>query len=139
MRRTDKSRGMCLAISSERFPGNDMDTFNYADSVQVLLGWVPEFAGSEVGWNADLPYDVFGTFAQFLCRRIHEDASEDFLRRSFGLINAMARSDDEEVQNLLVVSVFELLCDDARCLEVAERYLSGEAVSLLHRTKNGWR
>jgi hypothetical protein len=110
-----------------------------SDVVGELLGRVPEFAASERGWNRDLPHDACGTFSLFLCKQIHAGgAGEDFLRRSFEILNEMACSDDEDVLNLLVVSVLEVLADDDACRSVAEHYLSTEGRRLLERVASGW-
>lgn len=45
-------------------------------------------------------------------------------------MNDMAEA-DSDVQNLLVVSIFEVIADDDQCLKVAEEYLSARAALLL--------
>jgi len=110
----------------------------YSNIVSQLLTKIPEFTESEREWNLDLPYDVFGSFALFLCKQINQGATEDLLNRAFSLLNEMALSEDKDVANLLVVAVLEVLADDDKCKSVSANYFSPECRSLLERVASGW-
>src|SRR5687767_12301545 len=97
---------------------------HYLNVVPQLVSRVPEFAETEHDWNADLPHDAFGSFAQFLCTQIQQGTTDELLMRAFNLLNEMASSADEDVIDLLVVSVLEIIADDDECRTKAHAYLS---------------
>lgn len=110
----------------------------YSNVVSQLKTKIPEFASSEHSWNADLPHYVFGSFALFLCRQIHQGTTGSFLSRVFNFLNEMASSKDEDVVNLLVVSVLEVIADDDQCRITALSQLPEPGRSLLERVVSGW-
>ena len=102
-----------------------------------LLHRVPEFSAGE-HWTPDEPYSAFGTFAQFLCRRIREGTTDEFLERAFAVPNAMTLSGNDDDLNLLQVGFLELLLDDEHCAKQAERWLNERAVIELLRVRRFW-
>jgi hypothetical protein len=110
----------------------------YSNVVPELITRVPEFAASDSSWSTDLPHDALGSFALFLCKQIHQGVTESLLSRAFDFLNEMASSKDEDIVNLLVVSVLEVIADDERCQPVAQRYLSDYGRSLLNRVVSRW-
>lgn len=106
--------------------------------VSRLLTVVPDFATANHTWNVDLPHDVFGSFALFLCERIRQGVRGNSLDQAFDLLNEMASSKDLEIVNLLVVSVLEMIADDDECRAAAQAYFSDEALTLLERVASGW-
>ena len=114
---------------------------NYSTVVAQLLERLPEFAKYDPAPDADLPHDVFGSFALFLCEEIRKSdphSQDDTLKRAFEFINEMAMARDIEVVNLLVVSVLEQIGDDEHCRAAAINHLSTETRMLLQRTLDGW-
>lgn len=116
-----------------------MDALNYSNVVSHLFRRLPEFVQYEPAPEPDLPHDVFGSFALFICEAMSKGASVDLVERAFGLLSDMASSSDEDVRNLLVVSVFEVIADNESCRDAAMRHLSDEGRVLLERTLQGWK
>lgn len=115
-----------------------MGTMTSSNAVSQLLEKIPELASYRPGFEADLPYDTFGSFALFLCDEIRAGRNKDLLDRAFEVLNEMADSSDREVLNLLVVGVFEVLSNDDTCIEAATKHLSEAGNRLLQRTLSGW-
>jgi hypothetical protein len=110
----------------------------YQTVVQSLLEAVPEFRRTSNEWDADLPNEVFGTFALHLCDAIRRGTDPALVDAGFRFLNEMAESGDEEVVNLLVISVLEILADDQICTDRCNA-ASGEKVrALLERVVAGW-
>jgi hypothetical protein len=109
---------------------------NYLNAVTILRERFPEFTESGEKWDDALPHDAYGTFALFLCRLIERGASERLIARAFDLFNEMAEGEDDIV-NLLEVSVLEIVADHPACLRIAENRLSGAARQLLKRVQRG--
>lgn len=111
---------------------------NYSEIVSHLLTAVPDFGAADRTWNADLPHDVFGSFALFLCERIRQGKVGSWLDQAFEFLNEMASSKDDAVVNLLVVSVLEIIADDDKCRTFAIAHLSDQGRSLLERVISDW-
>jgi len=109
---------------------------NYRNAVTVLRERFPEFTESGEKWDDALPNDAYGTFALFFCRLFERGASEGLVSRAFDLFNEMAEGDDDIV-NLLEVSVLEIVADHPACLRIAENRLSSTARRLLKRVQRG--
>jgi hypothetical protein len=109
-------------------------------SVRMLLERVPEFAAYDrADWRAENAYEVFWTFAAFLCEHLDKgSAPEGLLRRSFDVLSELAESTDLWVQNLVQVNVFEALTDDERRVEIALKSLSPGAARMLRETQEIW-
>jgi hypothetical protein len=112
-------------------------SLTYGNVVDALLRRVPEFVDSGEQWYPDLPHDVFGTFAIWLCGLIAQEAGSTVIDRALALMNEMAESDDDEVVNLLEVSVLEFVADRPECLRKLETRLSGVARAHLDRVRQG--
>ncbi len=109
---------------------------NYRDAVSVLRERFPEFTESGEKFDHDLPHDAYGTFALFLCRLVEQSGGDGIISRAFELFNEMAEGDDEVV-NLLEISVLEIVADHPACLRIAESRLSTAARPLLRRVQRG--
>lgn len=109
---------------------------NYRNAVSVLRERFPEFTQSGEEWDDSLPHDAYGTFTLFLCRLVERGADEGIADRAFELFNEMAEGDDDIV-NLLEVSVLEIVTDYPACERLAERRLNDAAKRLLGRIKRG--
>lgn len=110
-------------------------TITYATAVSTLLLRIPELAASGDELYLDLPHPTFGTFALFLCQQIALGAPDELLDRATQLLNEMAESPDDAVQNLLEVSVFEIVADREHCLRFVEPRLTKNALSHLNRVR----
>lgn len=109
---------------------------NYCDAVPILRARFPEFTESAEKWDDTLPNDAYGTFALFVCRLVDQGTGEGLISRAFELFNEMAEGDDEVV-NLLEVSVLEIMTDHPASLRVAGSRLSTTAKHLLERVQRG--
>ena len=89
-----------------------MQELRYANVVSRLRQAIPEFFLSGEQFYEDLPHDVLGTFAQVLCRWLRDQPEGDTVCRAVDFINEMAGSGNDDVVNLLEVSVFEVVCDE---------------------------
>jgi hypothetical protein len=114
------------------------EAIRYSNVVSQLLAKVPDFAARPRHWDADLPHEVLGSFALFLCEEVHRGANESTLDRAFEFVNELASSNDDDVKNLLVVSVLEVLADDEKCRTAALDHFSDESRVLLERVLSGW-
>ena len=85
-------------------------------------------------------YDVLGDFAIHLRDRMTEKSlSECDTQKAFKIMNMMGASKDLEVQNLLVVGIFEILTDENATITAMQKGLKGTAAELFHRTLIGWK
>ena len=79
-------------------------------------------------------YSILGDLAIYLRDSINEGtASELDLKAAFKVMNAMGASEDLEVQNLLVVGIFEILTDINVVTEIVRQRLEGKAAQLFNR------
>lgn len=99
---------------------------NTAGLLAGLRRCVPEFSADDL--FIDLPYVVFGEFADFVAGRIHKYGIDDpVVIRSFDFVNDLFIQGDREVGNLIETTFFERLADDRRLSTVAEALLEGTA------------
>ncbi len=112
----------------------------YDTCVEAMTKEIPELLESGAEFDPGLPNDAFGTLALYVIDRIRSSRDEDahLLRRAFALFNRMAVSGDEDVENLLVVSVLEILADEREVHPFAREQLSAEANGLFERVLRGW-
>lgn len=106
--------------------------------VDELAQKFPEFARSATAWNRDLAYDVFGSFAIFICARIRASGEDDIVLRAFELLNEMAEEKSGPVDDLIVSGVLEVLGDHDICRKAAEAHLVSRGKELLQRGVLGW-
>jgi hypothetical protein len=103
--------------------------------VRELVRRVPELPAEGKNWHADLPYVAFGTFALFLCNKVRNGTTDEFLDRAFSFLNELALSSDASELDLLVAGALEIIADDPRCSAVAEQRLNEPAGRLLRRVR----
>jgi len=106
--------------------------------VQHLLDSVPEFRSRSQEWDEDLPNEVFGSFALYLCEIIRSGADAGVASAGFRLLDEMADCGDEDVVNLLVVSVLEILEDDETCANRCKSECGAKVRALMERVEQGW-
>jgi len=111
----------------------------YQTIVEELLAAVPSFRRTRGEWDVDLPHVVLGTFALHLREAIRQGGQADLVEPGLRFLDQMARSLDDEVVNLLVVSVLEILADDPVCRQASHRAGGDRMRALLGRVANGWR
>jgi hypothetical protein len=102
---------------------------NRPNSVTILLSKIPEFRGHLDQSDLELPYVVFGLFAQYIQSL---DVADPILERACELLNEFANSDDSELQNLIQVAVFETLVGNTRTSHIIEGCLRDKARELFH-------
>lgn len=123
-------------------------TIRFENSVEALLERVPAFAdarahdSSFISYMDPEPYLVFGDFGRFLkdliVREPQTAGERKTLAEALGVIEDMANSTDVEVLNLVVVCVFETLTGYPKAVTFAQQHLSGKALDLFMRVKQGW-
>lgn len=112
---------------------------DYPHLGEVLLSTLPEFAVSPeynrlTEHDRVLPTVVCGAFARYVSRLLlRRQGAEDLLEASFGMMERLARSPDPEVQNALVVEVFEHIDLPVGQREQFRRRLGPAAGSLYDR------
>lgn len=84
-------------------------------------------------------YSALGDFAIYLRDGISEKSiSDSDLKSAFNVMNTMGAAEDLEVQNLLVVGIFEILTDADNVVAVVKENLEGGASQLFERVLVGW-
>lgn len=84
-------------------------------------------------------YSILGDFAIYLRDSIAQGViSELDLKSAFKVMNHMGESEDLEVQNLLVVAIFEILADIDDVIEIVKKGLVGNASELFRKVISGW-
>ena len=84
-------------------------------------------------------YSILGDFAIYLRDGIDKGTTSKLdLKAAFRIMNVMGASEDLEVQNLLVVGIFEILTDVDEVIEVVKQGLEGKAAQLFDRVLAGW-
>ncbi len=86
-----------------------------SDPVRLLLDRIPSFRSHLDLEDLELPYVVFGFFAQYLLSLT--EANPDF-DCAVAFLNELAESGDRDLENLVQVSVFESLAGDFRSARV---------------------
>jgi len=109
---------------------------SYSEVVDKLLDAVPEFENTDKDWNRDLPSDVLGSFALYLRDRTGTDSQS--LRKSWNFLELMAAAEDNDVVDLLVVSVLEVLADEEDTAQWARDNMGTLTSVLFGRVLNGW-
>ena len=106
------------------------------EAVKLLFSRVPDFAKARSQdpsfishEREDSPYLVFGDFGLFLLQELDENgistANENWMRRSFQVIDEMLTSADPEFANLIQVGVLGVLADHPEALRLVKNNLSG--------------
>ena len=114
-------------------------TLSYKDAVDDLLAAVPVFGRISSEWDRDLPHEVFGTFALRLCDAIRRGDQPSLVEPGLRFLEQMANSVDDDVVNLLVVSVLEILVDEPACRQACHEAGGEKMRALLKRVAEGWR
>jgi hypothetical protein len=60
------------------------------------------------------------------------------LKRIFGFMEIMAKSEDEDVKGVLTATILERLGDDKKILKNARSLMGGETLKLSHAVEKGW-
>ena len=117
------------------------DSLRYETAVKVLLQYVPEFRRvSNFENDESEPTYVFGVFGLFLRDTIMQGSTPvETIETSFNLLNEMASSDDDEIVNLIEVTVFEILTDSPKTIGVARQRLFGKALSRFEQVVQTWK
>lgn len=107
------------------------------DVIKQLNEAVPEIAAQIAPGEG--PYSTLSNFALILRDGVTNDSiSPETLAKAFDFINTTSEFADIELQNQLVVGIFELLSDSEKVREVATTQLRDPALSLFQRTIKGW-
>ncbi len=80
-------------------------------------------------------YCILGDFGLYLRDGITENTIDNnALNKAFDFLNALGKSDDPEVQNLLGVGVLEILTDRNKTIQVSKKMLKGQALEIFNKT-----
>lgn len=112
-----------------------MDTINifideYKDLQPVLQEHI-EF------YEELLPHVYFGECNEFFINYINED-NPLVLQKLFSLFEMMATQGNDDVENILCVTILERLGDDRKVLNTARKYMGKETRKLSDETEKGW-
>ena len=102
------------------------------DPVKLLLDRMPEFGARLDTGDLDLPYVVFGFFAQYL---LDLSEGDPILDRAVAFLNELAETGDPELENLVQVSVFESIAGEDRSVRI-KRGLRDKAARLFLSAQN---
>ena len=84
-------------------------------------------------------YDALGDFAIYLRDGINDESlSDEKCQEAFKIMNTMGASNNLEVQNFLVVGIFEILTDEDDVVASVKRGLIGPAAEMFERVLIGW-
>ena len=117
-----------------------MSEVPYENAVEILLDRFPEFLKSELS-EEDLTegayyiWGVFGTFAtNYICSLPKDQLDRDpFVSRIFELANDLMSNGDLEMQNLVVIELFENFYGHRKTLDLARRKISAEHLPWLEK------
>lgn len=84
-----------------------------------------------------LPHVYFGECNEFFISYINED-NPQMLQRLFGVFEIMATEGNDQVKNILCVTILERLGDDRNVLNIARKYMGKETRKLSDETEKGW-
>ncbi len=114
--------GQLVSVNKET---GELETFkNYL--VKELYDNVTDFEKIADHSNDDQPYTVFGE----LSLRLFDDMKNnsvitDFTKKCFRFFDELGDKNDADIDNLLVVGIYEGLYADKKCNEIARELLSG--------------
>lgn len=84
-------------------------------------------------------YDALGDFAIYLRDGINKKSlSDEKFNKALKIMNTMGASNNLEVQNLLVVGIFEILTDEDDVVSSVKCGLTGPASEMFERVLVGW-
>jgi hypothetical protein len=84
-----------------------------------------------------LPHVFFGECNEFFINYINED-NPKVLQKLFNVFEIMATEGNDEVENILCVTILERLGDDRNVLKIARKYMGKETRKLSDETEKGW-
>jgi len=93
-----------------------------------LYEYVPEFENIADHSNDEHLYSVFGDLSIVLAKEIIENEKlTDLITNSFRFFNYLSEKNDNEIDNLLVVGIYEGLYHSKKCNEIAKKLLNEKA------------
>ena len=114
-----------------------MENFKPEQTVARLVEALPNF--TECIDLEEGPYIVLGEFAILLRDGIDSgELSAKQQKEVFDFLNIFGMSDNPEIQNQLVVGIFEILADTQKTAAVCRTRLSGPSLVLFERALAGW-
>jgi len=94
--------------------------------VKELYNDIPEFEKLTDHSNDEYPYIVFGELSILLCDEIKNNIKiSDLTRKCFLFFNKIGNKKDLEIDNLLIVGIYEGLYANKKCNDVSRQLLSG--------------
>ena len=112
-----------------------MGTINItSDEFKVLKPILHE----HIEFNEELlPHVYFGECTGIFVNYINED-NPQVLRRLFSVFEVMATQGNDDVVNIMCVTILERLGDDSNVLNIARKYMGKETRKLSDETEKGW-
>ena len=93
--------------------------------VQELFDNVPEFSKMTDHENDELTYIVFGELSLRLFDDITtNNQTTDFTNKCFQFFNLLGDRTDDEIDNLLIIGIYEGLYANKKCNEIARQLLT---------------
>lgn len=111
------------------------DRLRDVDIPSLLENSIPEFWSVRTFPEVDSPHIVAGDFAVWFRGQLNQRGIGDFplASRAFRLIEDLAERGDSSAENVLVVSILEVLIDDLPSYPQLREHISGRARLLLDR------
>lgn len=92
--------------------------------VKQLYDNIPEFENLTDHSNDDQPYVVFGELSLRLFDDIKNNSEiTEFTKKTFQFFNKLGNTNDSEIDNLLIVGIYEGLYADKKCNRIARQLL----------------
>lgn len=107
--------------------------------VKALYDYIPEFYTMADHSNDELKYTIYGELSLKLFEdiSIHKEPT-DFTQKCFQLFNILGDKQDDNIDNLLVVGIYEGLYANKKCNDIALQLLNGRNKEVYeHWMKNG--
>jgi len=104
-----------------------------------LYEYIPEFEKIADHSDDEHLYSVFGDLSLVLPKEIIENENlNELIKNSFKFFNHLSNKNDPEIDNLLVVGIYEGLYHSEKCNETARKLLNGRAKEIYeYYLKNG--
>ena len=93
-----------------------------------LYEYIPEFEKIADHSNDENLYSVFGDLSIILANEIIKNEKlNNLITNSFKFINYLSDKNDKEIDNLLIVGIYEGLYHSGKCNEIAKKLLNEKA------------
>lgn len=113
---------------------NDInDDLTMEKIINLLKEQIPEFWKMRTIEDSNEAYVVYGDFAIWLANQINNKINIEAIKRSCELIEKLVESGNEEILNLVEISILEILVDELKNHKEAKKYFNKQVSDLLEK------